>query len=674
MASNAKKPPLGLITLNQLRERLSPDVAAQLHLACKRFVAEPATEPVLVLVEGLHRQGENMLAFILANATLEFLEDQTEQPDWLEALQITLAKIFHAMGSYQAAIVKLKSLLAAKNTHDRAEILGNLASVYKSMALEITDQNKREQWLEESYQHYVQCFEDNALANNYWLGVNALSIAAARHHDDLINQYLPGMVAACQADIVNNPEDFWALATLAELGLVAFVSGIGHPSAEQFLNGYRQAQSLCKTPVQRKSARKNLPLLLGRLRDQDPKSAANIAADIDAALPPLRLSCFTGHRVDGDDRPVPRFPSANQSAVYEALLKKLAECHIEMGFSSLSNGGDMLFAEALLQRQSALQAILPFEPFQFLAESVRSYGADDADWQRRYTKLLEDRSGNIFLWYAGRGVVDPDEAAIYYEHANRVLYGLAVLRAKELGAQLQPMALLNPREKGSLFGAQHTVDVWRSKGHAVHCLDPMTATWQTLQPENLPLPSEEAAGDTVIRTMLFADLKGFSRFNDVQIQTFCQQLLPLIKREFDQVAGICELNTWGDGLFVVFETSSQGAEAALKLCELMAQPKVLALWNEAKMDGLPAIRVSLHSAPVRRMLNPLTGQVAHWGTNINIAARIEPVTPINQVYASVATAALLAFDDSEGYHADFVGVVPLAKEFGAQEIFRVRRV
>ena len=236
------------------------------------------------------------------------------------------------------------------------------------------------------------------------------------------------------------------------------------------------------------------------------------------------------------------------------------------------------------------------------------------------------------------------------------------------------MALLNPREKGSPFGAQHTVDVWRSKGHAVHCLDPMTATWQTLQPENVPLPSEEATGDTVIRTMLFADLKGFSRFNDVQIQTFCQQLLPLIKREFDQVAGICELNTWGDGLFVVFETSSQGAEAALKLCELMAQPKVLALWNEAKMDGLPAIRVSLHSAPVRRMLNPLTGQQAHWGTNINIAARIEPVTPINQVYASVATAALLAFDDSEGYHADFVGVVPLAKEFGAQEIFRVRRV
>jgi len=73
------------------------------------------------------------------------------------------------------------------------------------------------------------------------------------------------------------------------------------------------------------------------------------------------------------------------------------------------------------------------------------------------------------------------------------------------------------------------------------------------------------------------------------------------------------------------------------------------------------------------MQNPLTQQLTHWGSNINIAARIEPVTPVNQVYASVATAALLAYEGVEDYRADFVGVVPLAKAFGAQEIFRIRR-
>lgn len=344
-----------------------------------------------------------------------------------------------------------------------------------------------------------------------------------------------------------------------------------------------------------------------------------------------------------------------------------------MGFCSLSNGGDMLFAETLLKQRSLVQAVLPFDPFQFLAESVNPVGEDDLGWQQRFTKLLEDKSGSLYLWYAGRGIIDPVQVGTYYEHTNRVLFGLALLKAKELGAQLQPMALLNARAEGSNYGALHTVNVWRSKGYEVLCLDPIECEWTRLSPSSAPASASTTEGDSVLRTLLFADLKGFSRFNDVQIDVFCLQLLPRIKALLDGVEGIVELNTWGDGLFVVFEQPSQGAEAGLRLCELMAKPEVLAMWHEASLEGVPAMRVSLHSAPVRRRTNPLTGQETHWGTNINIAARIEPVTPVNQVYASVATAALLAFEDANAYHSDFVGVVPLAKAFGAQEIFRVRR-
>ena len=663
-----------VITLDNLREQLSHDVFAQINLACRRFDSNPGALEPLAAVEGLHRGGENMLAFVLANTALEYLDDKGIQPVWLQGLHIQLAKVLHAMGSYQAAIVKLQSLLANAHAFQRAEILGNLASIYKTMALEAHDEIQREQWLEESYCYYVQCFEVDDLANNFWLGVNALAIAAARYHDDVVQQYWPAMVNVCQQHLDQHPKDFWAMATLAELGLIGKLCGMSHALAEQFLEWYSSAQQYCHSVAQRKSARKNLPLLLQRLRQQSPSEADNLQQHIDLALPPLKVACFTGHRIDVSNRHPPRFPASQVALVGKAIERQLVEQGIEMGFSSLSNGGDLLFADALLEHGGILQAVLPFEPFQFLAESVSTGGADDAHWQQRYTHLMEDRSGQILLWYAGRGVIDPVHASTYYEHANRVIYGLAQLRAKELGAKLVPMALLNQRETGSEVGAKHTVDVWRSKGHEVLVLDPIDTSWQALPPDHQLNIIEQADTDTVIRTMLFADFKGFSRFNDQQIQVFCEEILPLVKQQLASLyAHIDELNTWGDGLFVVLDTPSNGAEAALRLCELMAQPNMQVLWRGAAMDGHPAIRVSLHSAPVQRMQNPLTQQLTHWGSNINIAARIEPVTPVNQVYASVATSALLAYEGVEDYRADFVGVVPLAKAFGAQEIFRIRR-
>ena len=93
-----------------------------------------------------------------------------------------------------------------------------------------------------------------------------------------------------------------------------------------------------------------------------------------------------------------------------------------------------------------------------------------------------------------------------------------------------------------------------------------------------------------------------------------------------------------------------------------------------QQHGLPAglfMRVSLHSSPVRQLQNPLTLKASHWGHNVSIAARIEPITPPNQVYGSAATAALIAADGAKHLAADFVGMVPLAKNFGTLELFRI---
>jgi class 3 adenylate cyclase len=54
-------------------------------------------------------------------------------------------------------------------------------------------------------------------------------------------------------------------------------------------------------------------------------------------------------------------------------------------------------------------------------------------------------------------------------------------------------------------------------------------------------------------------------------------------------------------------------------------------------------------------------------------ARIEPITPPGQVYASEAFAALAAARKADGFTCDYVGQTRLAKGYGTLPTYHVRR-
>ena len=60
---------------------------------------------------------------------------------------------------------------------------------------------------------------------------------------------------------------------------------------------------------------------------------------------------------------------------------------------------------------------------------------------------------------------------------------------------------------------------------------------------------------------------------------------------------------------------------------------------------------------------------------MNYAARIEPVTPGNQVYASEAFAALAASwpEPCDEFVCEYVGQTSLAKKFGEYPLYHLRR-
>ena len=86
------------------------------------------------------------------------------------------------------------------------------------------------------------------------------------------------------------------------------------------------------------------------------------------------------------------------------------------------------------------------------------------------------------------------------------------------------------------------------------------------------------------------------------------------------------------------------------------------------------IRIALHAGPAYEIDDPVTGRPGFAGMHISRAARIEPVTPPGEVYVSEAFAALLAFDDNqERFACEYVGTVPMAKEYGRFRTYRLAR-
>jgi class 3 adenylate cyclase len=115
-------------------------------------------------------------------------------------------------------------------------------------------------------------------------------------------------------------------------------------------------------------------------------------------------------------------------------------------------------------------------------------------------------------------------------------------------------------------------------------------------------------------------------------------------------------NTWGDGLYFVFEGVRDAGRFALELNQRLGAID----WTSKGLPRDLSLRIALHAGPVYSCVDPVTGQ------------RIEPITPPGQVYASQAFAALSAAQHVEDFICEYIGQTPLAKGYGTFPTYHVR--
>jgi len=400
-------------------------------------------------------------------------------------------------------------------------------------------------------------------------------------------------------------------------------------------------------------------------------------SEIERCLQIPRVAVFAGHLIDQSGRGTPRFPKELEPTVANAIRQRLEEVGAGVGYSSAACGSDILFLEAMLDRGGEVVVVLPYEREQFIRDSVSVIPG--SRWRARFERVLE---------HATRVVTASTQrleiGGISHDYANQLLLGLASIRASQLETELTAVAMWDGLYGDGPGGTASAVERWRAIGLLVEIIDLVRlrkeagtrfrAETAKARSRSKPKSRREKQAHhqfaSRIMSMLFADAVGFSRLSEQEVPHFVQHFLGAIGRMISKLPReIVAKNTWGDGLYLVFSNVEAAGNFALDLCDLMTTKR----WERCGLPSGLSLRVALHAGPVYEFNDPVTGSRSYGGTHVSRAARIEPITPPDQVYASEAFAAMAAAQRVTSFDLDYAGQTPMAKGYGTFPTYHVRR-
>lgn len=194
-------------------------------------------------------------------------------------------------------------------------------------------------------------------------------------------------------------------------------------------------------------------------------------AETAPASSPRRVFLFSGHMIDAPDRERPRFPAGKEpiaAAAIAAKLDELAAGAADRGVCAAACGGDLLFAEAALQRVVALEIHLPLREPEFLAASVDFAGAH---WHRRYFAVTRHPGVSMLVAPEVLGPLPADTDP--FERANLWMLRAATRWGPE---RVHFICLWNGEGGDGPGGTRHMVDEVVKRNGSVHWLD-TTKLW-----------------------------------------------------------------------------------------------------------------------------------------------------------------------------------------------------
>ncbi len=581
------------------------------------------------------------------------------------------ARALESLGRAEEASSLLASLGVA--TTGDPEALGLLAAITKRRALAASTPAARQAGLAEARGLYARGW---ARFGGSWFGINVATLTFVLGDRDGARQEAGRVLALLDLEAPRAEEDSeagaWHAATEGEAHLLADAPW---EAAGPYRRLHERVAARGAWAVLA-SARRNVELIRQSAGAGDPRAKA--AADVLDLLVTPPVIVATGHLVDDEGRSPPRFPEGLVSGAREAVSAVLDETGASVGFSSLAAGFDLVFQDELERRHVPRHVLLPFEEARFLEDSVADRGR--YGWVADFHRLL---TGAERRYQASRN--HPDEEGAAFAYANEMLLGLARLEADRLDTTLLGLALWDGRG-GQEGGSASALSQWQASGalDAVRILRPQElAGWPRSGPRPeppvllrpppyQPAPVRVEPGRSAIVAMLFGDVRGFGALDETQMETFVRRYLGAIGEVVAKHrADAAEVNTWAGQLFLVFPDLEAAGRCALDLAERLVRARPdLPSW------GLPpdlGLRMALHAGPIRFVRNAITDRLGAFGSQVSVGARIEPIAPPEQAFASEAFAALCRARRVRSFACRYVGRRELAKAYGEASVYRLER-
>ncbi len=247
--------------------------------------------------------------------------------------------------------------------------------------------------LDQAIASYSQAFRRHP--GHYYSGINALTLIHLSHDLNIQTpnleqaESMAGAVrfgAECEAD---SQQYFWAKATLGDLQVLtgtpetvtrAYKEAIVHAEQDWFAlnSSLTQLRLLASLGFKLEAVNAGIDTFERALaRLQKPESKWQ----------PRKVLLFSGHMIDAPGRETPRFPADKEAIAAQKIteiLAKLGAGPEDLALTQGACGGDILFAEACLQRGVKLKLLQPFEEPAFIQKSVLPGGES---WRERYFKL-----------------------------------------------------------------------------------------------------------------------------------------------------------------------------------------------------------------------------------------------------------------------------------------------
>ncbi|HYL74162.1 MAG TPA: RyR domain-containing protein [Bryobacteraceae bacterium] len=413
-----------------------------------------------------------------------------------------------------------------------------------------------------------------------------------------------------------------------------------------------------------------------------------------SAFPPLDLIVFAGHL---PDRPgaAARLPNSAIREARDALFKKLSEMNARVGLTSASAGADLLFIESLNKLHGTVHLVLPWSQDEFRRTSVRPYEPDAHNpiWEPIFDQAIANAAT---IREIGQ-VYEPSDD-VGWDFMMEVSAGIALQAARALRLDIKPLVLWDGLPGRGAGGTDDFHSFWRNQ--------------LQFQPEIVPPPVDLAvkisrpSGERrrkcertmlhqEVKTMLFADIVGYSKLTEKVIPDFVGVFLERVS----QLAATSQnaprnVNTWGDAVYAVFDFARDAGLFALELTKMIEEGRADWIakglyWEEITPHGNTqhplSVRIGLHTGPVFLHYDPVVRRLGFTGAHVNRAARIEPIAKPGEVYASEEFAAMAELTSQFlrieagsppapelGFVCEYAGSMPLAKGYpGRHRIYRV---